>query len=142
MSLYPGFNKEKETSFLTLCMAKFGSTATSLFEIWTSAWSSDITSLFYKGIFFLFFTEWYSFFLLWAFFFFFLFFLPRNFFRSWFFRERRFFHKQRASTSDFLKCAMQARYGITCKWKSSLNVSGCRETPPGDLPRSEIMTPS
>ena len=49
MSLYPGFNKEKETSFLTLCMAKFGWTATSLFEIWTPAWSSDITCLFYKG---------------------------------------------------------------------------------------------
>ena len=71
MSLYPGFNKEKETSFLTLCMAKFGWTATSLFEIWTPAWSSNITSLIYKGNFFLFFTEWYSFFLLWAFFFFF-----------------------------------------------------------------------
>ena len=52
MSLYPGFNKEKETSFLTLCMAKFGWTATSLFEIWTPAWSSDITCLFYKGFFF------------------------------------------------------------------------------------------
>lgn len=66
MSLYPGFNKEKETSFSTLCMAKFGWTATSLFEIWTPAWSSNITSLIYKGNFFLFFTEWYSFFLLWA----------------------------------------------------------------------------
>ena len=52
MSLYPGFNKEKETSFSTLCMAKFGWTATSLFEIWTPAWSSDITSLIYKGNFF------------------------------------------------------------------------------------------
>ena len=49
MSLYPGFNKEKETSFSTLCMAKFGWTATSLFEIWTPAWSSDMTSLIYKG---------------------------------------------------------------------------------------------
>ena len=49
MSLYPGFNKEKETSFLTLCMAKFGWTATSLFEIWTPMWSSDIICLFYKG---------------------------------------------------------------------------------------------
>ena len=80
MSLYPGFNKEKETSFLTLCMAKFGWTATALFEIWTPSLSSDITCLFYKGIFFLFFTEWYSFFLLWAFFFFFLFFFTKDFF--------------------------------------------------------------
>ena len=39
MSLYPGFTKEKETSFLTLCMAKFGRTATFLFEIWTPACS-------------------------------------------------------------------------------------------------------
>ena len=30
-------------------MAKFGWTATSLFEIWTPAWSSDMTCLFYKG---------------------------------------------------------------------------------------------
>ena len=52
MSLYPGFNKEKETSFSTLCMAKFGWTATSLFEIWTPAWSSNITSLTYEGNFF------------------------------------------------------------------------------------------
>ena len=52
MSLYPGFNKEKETSFSTLCMAKFGWTATSLFEIWTPAWSSDMTSLIYKENFF------------------------------------------------------------------------------------------
>ena len=31
----------------------------------------------------------------------FSFFLPRTFFRSWFFREQRFFHKQRTSTSEF-----------------------------------------
>ena len=30
-------------------MANFGWTATSLFEIWTPAWSFVITSLFYKG---------------------------------------------------------------------------------------------
>ena len=34
---------------------------------------------------------------------FFFFFLPRSFFRSWFFRQQRFFHKQRASTSGFFK---------------------------------------
>ena len=84
MSLYPGFNKEKETSFLTLCMAKFGWTATSLFEIWTPSWSSDITCLFYKGNFVLFFTECYSFisFFFGPFFSFFFFFLLRTFFRS------------------------------------------------------------
>ena len=52
MSLYPGFNKEKETSFSTSCMAKFGWTAISLFEIWTPAWSSNISNLIYKGNFF------------------------------------------------------------------------------------------
>ena len=54
---------------------------------------------------FLFFTEWYSLisFFFGPFFSFFFFFLLMTFFRSWFFREQRFFHKQRASTSDFFK---------------------------------------
>ena len=34
------------------CVWQFGWTTTSLFEIWTPAGSSDITSLIYKGIFF------------------------------------------------------------------------------------------
>ena len=50
MFLYKGLYKEKETSLLTLCMANFGLTATSLFEIWTPAWSSASTSRFHKGI--------------------------------------------------------------------------------------------
>ena len=33
MFLYQGLHKQKETSLLTLCMANFGLTATSLFEI-------------------------------------------------------------------------------------------------------------
>ena len=33
--LYKGLHKEKETSLLSLCMANFGLTATSLFKIWT-----------------------------------------------------------------------------------------------------------
>ena len=53
MFLYQGLHKEKETSLLTLCMANFGLTATSLFEIWTPAWSSASTSRFHKGICFL-----------------------------------------------------------------------------------------
>ena len=83
MSLYPGFNKEKETSFSTLCMAKFGWTATSLFEIWTPAWSSDITSLIYKGNFFFSLQNGTLSFYFGPFFsFFFPFFLTRSFFRS------------------------------------------------------------
>ena len=55
---------------------------------------------------FLFLTEWYSFFLLWACFsfsFLFLSFLSWTFFRFWFFHGQRFVHKQRASTCEFGK---------------------------------------
>ena len=45
-------HKERETSFLTLCMVNFGLTTTSLFKIWTPAWSSASTSRFHKGSFF------------------------------------------------------------------------------------------
>ena len=53
MFLYQGWNlnTEKETSFLTSCIAIFDLTAASLFEIWTLAWSSVSTSRFHKGIF-------------------------------------------------------------------------------------------
>ena len=61
---------KRRTSFLTLYAAKFGSTATSLFEIWMPAWSSADTARFHNGLFFLFLTEWYSSFLLWTFFWF------------------------------------------------------------------------
>ena len=89
MFFYQGLHKEKETSLLSLCMAHFGSTATSLFEIYTPAWSSASTSRFHKGICFL---SWQNFFLLS-----FFLFLLRSLFRSW------FFHKQRASTCEFYK---------------------------------------
>ena len=47
MLLYQGWylHKEKETSFLTSCLANFCLTATSLFEIWTPAWRSATSSL-------------------------------------------------------------------------------------------------
>ena len=49
--LYQGWylHKEKETSFLTLCMVNFGLTASPLFKIWTPAWSSTSTSRFHRG---------------------------------------------------------------------------------------------
>ena len=111
MFLYQGWylHKEKDTSFLTLCMANFGLTANSLFEIWTPAWSFARTSRFHK-IFFpsldrmvLFLSSYGPFFFFFFFFFrlsffFFFFILPRTFFRFWFFHEQRSFHKQRAST--------------------------------------------
>ena len=69
------------------CVWQFGWTATSLFEIWTPAWSSDIISLIYKGIFFFSLQNGTLSFYFGPFFsFFFSFFLPRSFFRSWFFR--------------------------------------------------------
>ena len=43
---------KRRTSFLTLYAAKFGSTATSLFEIWMPAWSSTDTARFHRGLFF------------------------------------------------------------------------------------------
>ena len=53
MFLYQGWylHKEKDTSFLTLCMANFGLTANSLFKIWTPARSSARTSRFHKNFF-------------------------------------------------------------------------------------------
>ena len=59
MFLYQGWylHKERESSFFTLCMVNFGFTATSLFEIWTPAWSSANTSHFHRGSFFLFLTD-------------------------------------------------------------------------------------
>ena len=65
MFLYQGWclQKERESSFLTLCMVNFGVRATSLFEIWTPAWSSANTSHFHRS-FFLFLTDWCPFFLL------------------------------------------------------------------------------
>ena len=108
MFLYQGWylHKEKETSFLTLCMANFGLTATFMFEIWTPACSSANTSRFHifhfldrmvlflssLGLFFPF--------------------LPRNFFRLWFFHKQRSFQKQRAST-----CELSKVRGVNKIWK-------------------------
>ena len=53
MFLYQGWylHKEKDTSFLTLCMENFGLTANSLFKIWTPVRSSARTSRFHKNFF-------------------------------------------------------------------------------------------
>ena len=54
MFLHQGWhlNKEKEATFSTACLANFGSTGTSLFEIWTSAWR-NIFSFFDRMLLFL-----------------------------------------------------------------------------------------
>ena len=81
-------HKEKESSFLTSCMANYGLTETSLFKIW---WSSASTSRFS------------------------LFFLPRTFFHFLFFYEQRFFHNQEFPRMNFVKSAMHTKYGNNMK---------------------------
>ena len=71
-------HNEKETSFLTWCIENSCLTATSLFEIWTLAWSSASTSRFQKGIFFF---SWQNGTLS-------FFFGPVIFFRFWFYMSR------------------------------------------------------
>ena len=91
MFFYQGWylHKERESSFLTLCMVNFGLKATSLFEIWTPAWSSANTSHFHRGSFFSFLDRLVPFLSSLSCFFFF-FFSPTTFFRFWFFHEQIF----------------------------------------------------
>ena len=123
MFLHQGWhlNKEKETAFSTACLANFGSTGTSLFEIWTSAWRNIFTFL-DRMLLFLSSLGLLSF-------------LPRTSFRFWFFHEQRFFHKQRASTCEFCK-VRDVNKLCAPTWAVAVKI------PPRDSPRSEIMTPS
>ena len=73
MFLYQALHKEKETSYLTLCMANFGLMATSLMESERQRGALPVPVAFTIE-FVLFLTEWSSFFLLRTCFFFFLFF--------------------------------------------------------------------
>ena len=102
MFLYQGWylHKEKETSFLTSCMAHFGLTVTSLVKF-RHQHEAPLVQVVFTKEFFLYLTEWYPFFLSLGLFFFFFF--PRTFFCFWFFHEQRFFHKQRASMCEFCK---------------------------------------
>ena len=147
MFFYQGWylHKEKETLFLTSFMANFGLTATSLFEIWTPAWSSDSTSRFHIGIFILFLTEWSSlacsFFCCCCFFVLFCFvFFTKDFVPLLIFHEQRFFHEQRASICQF--CRVRDLNKI---WKQHENrpptAAVAAKISPGDSPRSEIITP-
>ena len=115
MLLYQGWylQKEKETSFLTLCMVNFGLTATSLFKIWTPAWSSASTSRFHKGS-SLSFLDRLILSLFWqigslSFFFepfFFFFSSPTTFFRFWFSISKDFSLNKKLSRVNFVKCSM------------------------------------
>ena len=93
-------HKEKQTSFLTLCKANFGMTVTvtSLFEIWTPAWSFPGSSSLHEGIVFF---SWQngtlSFFFRPVFYYFF--FYSRLSF-ALLLHKQRSFHKRIASTSD------------------------------------------
>ena len=73
MFLYQALHKEKETSYLTLCMTNFGLMATSLMESERQLGAPPVPVAF-TNEFFLFLTEWSSFFLLRTCFFFFSFF--------------------------------------------------------------------
>ena len=115
MLLYQGWylQKEKETSFLTLCMVNFGLTATSLFKIWTPAWSFASTSRFHKGS-SLSFLDRLILSLFWqigtlSFFFepfFFFFSSPTTFFRFWFSISKDFSLNKKLSRVNFVKCSM------------------------------------
>ena len=115
--LYQGWylQKEKETSFLTICMVNFGLTATSLFKIWTPAWSSASTSRFYKGsslsfldrlVLSLFWQIGTLSFFFEPFFFFFFFFSPTTFFRFWFSISIDFSLNKKLSRVNSVKCSM------------------------------------
>ena len=103
MFLYKGLYKEKETSLLTLCMANFGLTATSLFEIWTPAWSSASTSRFHKGICFFSLTEFFILFL---------------FFNQGLSSAPDFSRSTELPCVNFVKCTMQAKCGNKMKIES------------------------
>ena len=138
MFLYQVLHKEKETSYLTLCMANFGWMATSLMESERQLGAPPVPVAF-TNEFFLFLTEWSSFFLLrTCFFFSFLFILPSTLYRFWFFHEQRFFHKRRASTCEFceLRDVNKIHEYRASTWAVAAKIS------PRDSPRFKIMTPS
>ena len=115
MFLYQGWylQKEKETSFLTLCMVNFGLTATSLFKSGRRHGAPPLPVAFTRAVLFLFLTDWYSLFFdrlvlflssLSPFFFsFFFFFFTNDFLPLLIFHKQRFFIKQKAFTSEFCK---------------------------------------
>ena len=112
MFLYHGWylQKEKETSFLTLCMVNFGLTATSLFKSGRRHGAPPLPVAFTREVLFLFLTDWYSLFFdrLVLFLsslspFFFLFFFTNDFLPLLIFHTQRFFLKQKAFTSEFCK---------------------------------------
>ena len=102
MFLYQAFLKEKETSYLTLCMTNFGLMATSLMESERQlgappvpvAFTNEFFSLLDRMVLFLSSSDLF-------FFFSFFFILPSTLYRFLFFHEQRFFHKRRASTCEF-----------------------------------------
>ena len=117
MFLYQGcyLYTEKEASFLTSWMAIFGLTATSMFEIWTPAWSSATTNRF-KRDFFSYLDR--TFALLWACFFFFSFF-TKGFLPLFDFCFSNDFSLIKESPwVNFVKCAMWANYENNMKIES------------------------
>ena len=114
-------------------MASFGLMVTSLFKIWTPAWSSASTSHFDKGISFF---SWQNNTL--SFFFGCFFFFSSAFD---FFHEQNSSHKQRASSCEFRK-----GHNVNKLWKYHKKRAPswvvAMKIPSGNLPMSKIITPS
>ena len=105
MFLYQGWylHKEKETSFLTSCMAHFGLTVTSLVKS-RHQHEAPLVQVVFTKEFFLYLTEWYPFFLSLGLFFIIIFFFTKDFLLLIdFSMSKDFFHKQRASMCEFCK---------------------------------------
>ena len=139
MFLYQGWylHKEKDTSFLTLCMANFGSTANSLFKIWTPARSSARTSRFHKNFFpsldktVLFLSSYGPFF----------FSFYQGLSSAFDFSMSKDLSISKELPRCKQKCAMYTKYGNNAK-NEPQDERLPAKIPPRDSPRSEIMTPS
>ena len=107
MFLYQALHKEKETSYLTLCMTNFGLMATSLMESERQLGAPPVPVAF-TNEFFLFLTEWSSFFLLRTCFFFFSFFfiLPSTLYRFLFSMSKDFSISEELPRVNFVNYAM------------------------------------
>ena len=101
------FLNQKETSFCTSYLANFGLMMTSFFRNLDASVELCQYQPLSRRNFFLFLTEWYSFFLwvcfFFVFFFFVFFFLPRTFFRFSFSTIKDFFQKHRTFICEFCK---------------------------------------
>ena len=128
MFMYQGWYlyEEKKTSFLTLFMANFGQRLLRS-KSWRQCGAPPVPVAFTKE-FFSFLDRMVLFLSSLGLFFFSLYiiflFIQRTFFRSLFFHEQRFIHKQTASTCLYIA---RCKQNMEITRQSSLNMSGCSE---------------